>query len=663
MKCYKWSLWLGLILISCWPRGVEAASAEHLKNVQEMTLGKIARISDLYPSNDTNSTYFKTIIDFSNKGYTIFNVRLPGKLDDTAGSVKMAVEMMKKIDTTTGKKNKYLVNVDIYTANSSSLLKDRLNNGKEIVQSSIICPNFAFVDVTDTNQRKYVIDYSSEYTRLMNASEIGSQVVGYLPYYGMYGETGIYVGDAGCSGRNGEFDSFKHGYLDVVAGYSVNSLTEFKSFYATKKTEGVIPANSAVDALVDKIDVNVSSTWPKPSEYEANRIMYAYYLMYRKGESRSFNGEIAKAIAGSGESKAIASFCYLPVRYAQAANGWADFPGADFCMAQIGTGTYGTRKILLETDCVGGSDYSGGNSCSRSGSNWFRVETERTIKMGGNTATFNRAEYWPDEVNAVTEGLNNRSSLLNNQYKYSRQIAILIPSYSRALIKQSSGDPAFRLALLEHNLTVVSKLNELGVSYDFISEDELFDLDGLKNYKVIVIHDQNLFSKLFPSQWQKFLARYAGVAFGDNNGSLDYAGLVTRVRNSVMNVADRCANICTNATYAYLENTSCRKTCPAATALATATPTIKATATPTIMPSPTVTIKPSATATIKPNATATPSMAKVVGDANGDGKVELDDFVIWRSEYLGNVTTKKADFNGDGKVELDDFVVWRGRYI
>ncbi len=51
------------------------------------------------------------------------------------------------------------------------------------------------------------------------------------------------------------------------------------------------------------------------------------------------------------------------------------------------------------------------------------------------------------------------------------------------------------------------------------------------------------------------------------------------------------------------------------------------------------------------------------GDANGDGKVDLEDFVIWRGEYTGVLNTKRADFNGDGKVDLGDFVVWRGAYV
>ena len=50
------------------------------------------------------------------------------------------------------------------------------------------------------------------------------------------------------------------------------------------------------------------------------------------------------------------------------------------------------------------------------------------------------------------------------------------------------------------------------------------------------------------------------------------------------------------------------------------------------------------------------------GDADGNGKVDLGDFVAWSKEYKGQLTTKTADFNKDGKVDLSDFVIWQKGY-
>ena len=54
---------------------------------------------------------------------------------------------------------------------------------------------------------------------------------------------------------------------------------------------------------------------------------------------------------------------------------------------------------------------------------------------------------------------------------------------------------------------------------------------------------------------------------------------------------------------------------------------------------------------------------KIDGDANGDGKVDLVDFAIWKSEFLKKVNTKRADFNNDKKVDKDDFKIWKAIYI
>lgn len=50
------------------------------------------------------------------------------------------------------------------------------------------------------------------------------------------------------------------------------------------------------------------------------------------------------------------------------------------------------------------------------------------------------------------------------------------------------------------------------------------------------------------------------------------------------------------------------------------------------------------------------------GDANGDGRVDLVDFAIWKREYISKLIAK-ADFNKDGKVDLVDFSVWKNSYL
>jgi hypothetical protein len=52
------------------------------------------------------------------------------------------------------------------------------------------------------------------------------------------------------------------------------------------------------------------------------------------------------------------------------------------------------------------------------------------------------------------------------------------------------------------------------------------------------------------------------------------------------------------------------------------------------------------------------------GDANGDGKVDGLDYVIWLNNY-GTTTTdgaSKGDFNNDGKVDGLDYVIWLNNY-
>jgi len=60
--------------------------------------------------------------------------------------------------------------------------------------------------------------------------------------------------------------------------------------------------------------------------------------------------------------------------------------------------------------------------------------------------------------------------------------------------------------------------------------------------------------------------------------------------------------------------------------------------------------------------TPTPTQVSVLGDANRDGKVDLVDFSIWKSEYLGGMKIK-CDFNKDGSVNLVDFGIWKREYL
>ena len=78
----------------------------------------------------------------------------------------------------------------------------------------------------------------------------------------------------------------------------------------------------------------------------------------------------------------------------------------------------------------------------------------------------------------------------------------------------------------------------------------------------------------------------------------------------------------------------------------------------TTTPNPSIT--PNLSVTPNPSGTSTPTLA---GDANGDGKVDLVDFAIWKSEFLKKVNTKTADFNNDKKVNKDDFKIWKAIYI
>lgn len=51
-----------------------------------------------------------------------------------------------------------------------------------------------------------------------------------------------------------------------------------------------------------------------------------------------------------------------------------------------------------------------------------------------------------------------------------------------------------------------------------------------------------------------------------------------------------------------------------------------------------------------------------LGDANGDEKVNMTDFIVWKREYLLGAGLM-SDFNGDNKIGLADFVVWKREYL
>jgi hypothetical protein len=53
----------------------------------------------------------------------------------------------------------------------------------------------------------------------------------------------------------------------------------------------------------------------------------------------------------------------------------------------------------------------------------------------------------------------------------------------------------------------------------------------------------------------------------------------------------------------------------------------------------------------------------LAGDADGDGDVDLDDFVILKSSFGADpLTDGRADFDDDGDVDLDDFVILKNNF-
>ena len=103
----------------------------------------------------------------------------------------------------------------------------------------------------------------------------------------------------------------------------------------------------------------------------------------------------------------------------------------------------------------------------------------------------------------------------------------------------------------------------------------------------------------------------------------------------------------------------------------TPTPTNKPTPTntPTNTPTPTVTNTPTPTkkptnTPIPPTNTVTTTPPSIQGDANGDNRVDITDYLIWVEQY-GNynpVSNKDPDFNNDSKVDGKDYIIWLNNY-
>lgn len=55
--------------------------------------------------------------------------------------------------------------------------------------------------------------------------------------------------------------------------------------------------------------------------------------------------------------------------------------------------------------------------------------------------------------------------------------------------------------------------------------------------------------------------------------------------------------------------------------------------------------------------------APLLGDANGNGQVNLADFQIWLRESTGQLATKQSDFNHDNAVNEEDFQTWRQAFL
>jgi len=66
---------------------------------------------------------------------------------------------------------------------------------------------------------------------------------------------------------------------------------------------------------------------------------------------------------------------------------------------------------------------------------------------------------------------------------------------------------------------------------------------------------------------------------------------------------------------------------------------------------------------VSPTPTGVGCAKKRMGDANCDGKVNINDFGIWKMEFLGVSGQKSADFNNDGRVNINDFGIWKVGFL
>ena len=55
----------------------------------------------------------------------------------------------------------------------------------------------------------------------------------------------------------------------------------------------------------------------------------------------------------------------------------------------------------------------------------------------------------------------------------------------------------------------------------------------------------------------------------------------------------------------------------------------------------------------------------MLGDANGDGRVDGADYIIWLNHFNQNTSTgfRDGDFDNSGRVDGADYVIWVNNYI
>ncbi len=82
--------------------------------------------------------------------------------------------------------------------------------------------------------------------------------------------------------------------------------------------------------------------------------------------------------------------------------------------------------------------------------------------------------------------------------------------------------------------------------------------------------------------------------------------------------------------------------------------------TPTMCGGSSIVICTTPTPTKKP--TATPTKGTTKGDADNNGKVNVADFAVWKTEYLTKSGTK-SDFDKNGRVTIADFAIWKTEYL